>query len=127
MASLEVIKYDCLKTISIFLSQVRNHRGKEISKSFIFVPQFIHEDQQSYLFIRNNPRLLLFYVLFKKKTTLNGLTKIIYCHQNDISWVDFRLCKYNSILSIFVVELVCMNKKNDDLNYHLYWPISIDL
>lgn len=121
MDSLRQIKYACLKTICIFYSIVRNQYQKDISKTILFIPQIIDSDTSLNRYVNNKKPHIPLFLRTRHLYSLDKLVEVIYKKQDDISWVDFQLCYIDSSVSIFIVELVCLNKREESIKYHLCW------
>ena len=62
-------------------------------------------------------------ILSSEKIDLDELVNLIHKYQNKISWVDFMLCPTETNISVYVVDLVCLNKIDNKLNFHISCPI----
>ena len=124
MESLGTIRYYCLKTISVFYSYVENKYKKECSKALFFIPVFINDSKRSKRYVYNKATMSPLLLRYHPKIRMNKLVSIIYRNQANISWVDFKPIVLNKV-SVFIVEMVCLNKTDNKLKYHLSWSDSI--
>lgn len=121
MDSHEIIKYNCLKTIVSFYSILKEEYNKQIPKRIIFIPVYIDKTRRSNFYVNNKKRLLPLFCILKRKVALSSLVQNIYRHQHMISWVDFHVYHCDTRRIILFVEMVCLNKTTESLNYHIYW------
>lgn len=122
MESLDSIKNSCLETLSSFHTVLKEQFHKEISTTYSFIPHFIKRDRDTekssdYPHIR--AKYLSQLSSNKKIIDLDRLSRLIYDNQNKISWVDFMLLSSEKENTVYVVELVCLNKKENKLNFHI--------
>lgn len=133
MESLDLIRDMCLKALSGFHSVVEEQHNKKVSTRYLLIPHFIRNDKdESHSSCYPNVRrkylfwLKYFSILpFSKKMNVDGLARLIYDNQMDISWVDFMFLSAEKNLTVYIVELVCLGKKEGSkLNYHIAMPID---
>ena len=126
MQSLDSIKISCMKTLDNFHTLLKEKYQRDISTEYFFVPKFINDTNQANNYINNftnNKSDYFSMILSSEKIDLNELVNLIHKYQNKISWVDFMLCPTETNISVYVVQLVCLNKIDNKLNFHIACPI----
>ncbi len=122
MQSLDSIKKTCIKTLDNFHTLLKEKYQRDISTEYFFVPKFINDTNQPNNYA-NNKSDYFSMILYSEKIDLDELVNLIHKYQNKISWVDFMLCPTETNISVYVVELVCLNKIDNKLNFHISCPI----
>lgn len=125
MESVEVIREACDRVLRGVRESFISSYKTVISPSYCFVPLFVDDSEQSLLYIQNKKQMRKKYVHNNHKMTLEELVQVIYDNQDKISWVDFVFyAAYYNEYTIYIVELVCLNKIEDKLKYHASWDIN---
>lgn len=122
METLYSIKTKCKGTLDNFHTLLKEKYQKDISTEYFFVPQFINDTNQPNNYA-NNKSDYFSMILSSEKIDLDELVNLIHKYQNKISWVDFMLCPTETNISVYVVNLVCLNKIDNKLNFHISCPI----
>lgn len=125
MESLDSIKNSCLETLSSFHTVLKEQFHKEISTTSLFIPHFIkceRDTEKSSCHPHVRAKYLSKLSSNKRIIDLDRLSRLIYDNQNTISWVDFMLLSSEKENTVYVVELVCLNKEENKLDFHLAWP-----
>lgn len=128
MESSDTIKVKCMEMISNFRAALKEQFHREISTEDCFVPHFINDDadlNQSAYCLYTRPDYLSTALSAENRLDLDSLVSLIYDNQNKIAWVDFLLLSSSdNDISVYAVELVCLNKVKTEIKFHIACPIS---
>lgn len=107
-----------METLYAFMSSIKEYNKQEIPTKCHFFTQIIDDSAHTKQYIENKTERRRILVR-TKPSDLDELVHIIYENQDKISWVDFYLYSIDIDTATYIVELVCLNKYNDEINYHV--------
>lgn len=112
------IKEKSMEVLYGFMCSLKEYHNIEIPTKYHFFTQVIDDSAHTKQYIENKTEQRKTLVK-AKPSDIDELVHIIYENQDKISWVDFYLYYIDIDTATYIVELVCLNKTSDEINYHV--------
>lgn len=118
MHTIQSIILSCEDILKQCITAFNNSHHTEVCPTLLFIPQIIDNSIQAKKYINNKKTQQTILATKEKKMNLDELAKIIYESRNMVSWIDFYLYSSESNYTLFIVELICLNKSSENICYH---------